>query len=88
LENALENEDSTCDMNPLVADTSAEDPYNKRLHNIFPGTYNTTCRICQKENESDKHFWIECEHKWSFRMIMMKFKKPRQRYGHNKKYGR
>jgi hypothetical protein len=50
-------------------------PTNKRLHNIFPSKYNTTCRICEKENESDKHFWVECDHKWRFWMRMMKFKK-------------
>ncbi|KAI8575608.1 hypothetical protein K450DRAFT_260884 [Umbelopsis ramanniana AG] len=38
-------------------------PTKERLHNIFPGEHSTTCTICQKENESYKHFWVECEKK-------------------------
>ncbi|KAG2172122.1 hypothetical protein INT44_004744 [Umbelopsis vinacea] len=50
-------------------------PTKERLHNIFPGEHTTTCRICQKEKESDKHFWVDCEHKWKFWVRMMNFKK-------------
>ena len=49
----------------MAADLEQKIPTNKRLHNIFPSKYNTTCRICQKENESAKHLWVECEHNGS-----------------------
>ncbi|KAG2185406.1 hypothetical protein INT44_002197 [Umbelopsis vinacea] len=49
-------------------------PTKERLHNIFPGEHTITCRICQKENESDKHFWVGCERKWKFWVRMMNFK--------------
>jgi hypothetical protein len=50
-------------------------PTKERLNNIFPGEHSTTCTICQKENESDKHFWVECERKWKFWIRMLNFKK-------------
>ena len=50
-------------------------PTNERLHNIFPGKCSSICRICGKEIESDKHFWMECHHKLRTWVRLMEGKK-------------
>lgn len=47
-------------------------PTGERMANIFPATHTTLCRICSREPETDRHFWIDCGLKWRFWMQLMK----------------
>jgi hypothetical protein len=41
-------------------------PTRMRLAKIFPNEYTPKCAICNLEEETDIHFWVQCTPKWRF----------------------